>query len=172
MQIGENCVKKYISIIICTVIAIAWVGFIWSNSAKTGEESGEASSQVHEVVNDVAQSVGVEEPISERTVRKSAHFGEYMILGLIVCIDMIFISKVFLSRSVKMRSLSLLAALPFSAAIAMIDEFVIQKNTDGRGPSFTDVLIDMSGVSLGVICILVGFLVAVYIAYRRKKVHN
>ena len=164
--------KKYISIIIFTIIALVWVGFIWSNSAKTGEESGEASSQVHEVVNEVAQSVGVEEPISERTVRKSAHFGEYMVLGIIVCIDMIFVSKVFLSRSVKLRSLSLLAALPFSAAVALIDEFVIQKNTNGRGPSFTDVLIDMSGVSLGVICILVGFLVAVYIAYRRKKVHN
>ena len=164
--------KKYISIIICTIIALVWVGFIWSNSAKTGEESGEASSQVHEVVNEVAQSVGVEEPISERTVRKSAHFGEYMVLGIIVCIDMIFVSKVFLSRSVKLRSLSLLAALPFSAAVALIDEFVIQKNTNGRGPSFTDVLIDMSGVSLGVICILVGFLVAVYIAFRRKKVHN
>ena len=164
--------KKYISIIICTLIALGWVIFIWSNSAKTGEESGKASSQVHEVVNEVAQNVGIEEPISERTVRKSAHFGEYMILGLIVCIDMIFISNVFFNRSVTTRSLSLLVSIPFSVIIAMIDEFVIQGSTEGRGPSFTDVLIDLSGTTLGFILILIGFLIAVCVANRREKVHS
>ena len=164
--------KKYISIIICTLTALGWVIFIWSNSAKTGEESGKASSQVHEVVNEVAQNVGIEEPISERTVRKSAHFGEYMILGLIVCIDMIFISNVFFNRSVTTRSLSLLVSIPFSVIIAMIDEFVIQGSTEGRGPSFTDVLIDLSGTTLGFILILIGFLIAVCVANRREKVHS
>lgn len=164
--------KKYISIIICTLIALGGVIFIWSNSAKTGEESGKASSQVHEVVNEVAQNVGIEEPISERTVRKSAHFGEYMILGLIVCIDMIFISNVFFNRSVTTRSLSLLVSIPFSVIIAMIDEFVIQGSTEGRGPSFTDVLIDLSGTTLGFILILIGFLIAVCVANRRKKIHS
>ena len=164
--------KKYISIIICTLIALGWVIFIWSNSAKTGEESGKASSQVHEVVNEVAQNVGIEEPISERTVRKSAHFGEYMILGLIVCVDMIFISNVFFNRSVTARSLSLLVSIPFSVTIAMIDEFVIQGSTEGRGPSFTDVLIDLSGTTLGFILILIGFLIAVCVANRREKVHS
>lgn len=164
--------KKYIAIIICTLVSLAWVGFIWSNSAKTGEASGKASSQVHETVNEIAQSVGIEEPISEHTVRKSAHFGEYMILALIVCVDMIFVSKVFLSRSIRTRSISLLAAIPFAALIALVDEFIIQKSTEGRGPSFIDVLIDLSGATLGAIIILSGFLIAVCVINKRNKIHS
>ena len=164
--------KKYIPIIICTVLALCWTGFIWSNSAKTGEESGEASSQVYEVVNEVAQSVGIQEPISERTIRKGAHFTEYMVLGLIVCTDMVFISRLFQSGSLKIRALSLCLAIPFSAVIALIDEFAIQMNTVGRGPSFTDVLIDISGAALGLVFVLCGFLVAVYALRKRKKIHN
>lgn len=164
--------KKYIPIIICTVLVLGWIGFIWSNSAKTGEESGEASSQVYEVVNEVAQSIGIQEPISERTIRKGAHFTEYMVLGLIVCIDMVFISSLLWSGSLKTRSVFLGAAIPFSAVIALIDEFAVQMNTVGRGPSFTDVLIDLSGATLGFVLVLFGFLVVVYALRKRKKIHN
>ncbi len=160
--------KKYISIIICTVVALVWVGFIWSNSAKTGEESGKASSQVHEVVNEVAQSVGIEEPISERTVRKGAHFTEYMILGLIVCADVLLISKLLPKPSTKYRALTSILTLPFCAAVAFIDEFIVQGSTEGRGPSFIDVLIDMSGVAVGTVILLAVFLIVCYISYKRR----
>lgn len=160
--------KKYIPIIICTIAALLWVGFIWSNSAKTGEESGKASSQVHEIVNEVAQSVGIDKPISERTVRKGAHFTEYMILGLIVCADVLFASKLFSKLLLKHRAMFSVLTLPLCAAVALVDEFIVQGNTQGRGPSFIDVFIDMSGVTMGTVILLSAFLIVCLIAYKRR----
>ena len=145
--------KKYIVVIILTALAVVWAGFILAQSMETGEESSELSGQVCEVVNEVAQDLGAQEPISEHTIRKTAHFGEYMILGVILCADIVAINKV--RRGRLLRSIPFLPiSLVFAIVVAIVDEFVVQANTEGRGPAFTDVLIDAAGATTSILCFL------------------
>ena len=165
--------KKYIVFIILMLLVICWVGFIWGNSMKDGTQSGAESSKVCEVVNDVSQSLGVEEPISEHTVRKSAHFGEYMVLGFLVCADMVALCAARSPRREWVRILLLSISVPFSALVASIDEFCIQANVEGRGPAFTDVLIDTAGaLSALAITVLIIYIVQLFKKIKRKPKKN
>lgn len=161
--------KKYIFVAICSLAVLLWIGFIWSNSAQTGEESGETSSQVQEVINEIAESIGIEEPISEHTVRKSAHFTEYLVLALLICIDAALLSHACFVSYPLHTTLLMLSALPMGFAVALVDEFLIQASTDGRGPSFTDVLIDLGGAAVGALLSLAVFF-AVYTILRRTAI--
>ena len=144
--------KRYIAVAICSVAAIIWIGFIWSNSAKTGEESGEMSSQVQELIVEVFEQIDIDPPTTEHTVRKGAHFFEYFVLGALLSIDIIFIFSLFMRRRFFFGGLMIFISLPVSFIVALVDEFVVQKATEGRGPSFVDVLIDMSGALLAALC--------------------
>ena len=155
--------KKYIFVIIFTLAVVLWVGFIFSNSAQTGEESGATSSDVQEAINGILHSLGIDLSLSEHFIRKAAHFTEYMILGFIVCFDVSAILKLFDAKKLKSRALALSLAVPFSAAVALIDEFVVQRATEGRGPSFVDVRIDTCGAALGVIIVLIAVFFSAYL---------
>ncbi len=159
--------KRYIAVAICSVAVILWVGFIWSNSAKTGEESGEMSEQVQEVIVEVSEQLNVDVPTTEHAVRKGAHFFEYTVLGVLLAVDMTFICALFSRGKFLVDVLRIFIALPISFSVALIDEFVIQKSTDGRGPSFGDVMIDMSGTLLAVVCVVLVLALARYIAFKR-----
>ena len=161
--------KKYIAVAICSLAVVLWVGFIWSNSAKTGEESGEMSSQVQEVIVEVSEKLDMDVPTTERTVRKSAHFLEYMVLGLLLGADMALICALLSRKTLLSDILRILIALPVSFSVALIDEFVIQKATEGRGPSFIDVLIDTSGNILGILIIILALLLTRHILRKRAE---
>ncbi|MBQ8140724.1 MAG: VanZ family protein [Clostridia bacterium] len=163
--------KKYILItliIVCTLAVILWVSFIWSNSGESAEESGAKSEEVQEIVNEVAQSIGIEEPISEHTVRKTAHFGEYAILGALLACDALAVSYLSERRALPIILSKLSSALPIAFAVALIDEFAVQSRSEGRGPLFTDVLIDLSGAFVGTACVAVIFLIIHLVIKKRK----
>ena len=159
--------KKYIAVAICSVAVILWVAFIWSNSAKTGEESGEMSSQVQEVIVEVSEALNVDVPTTEHAVRKGAHFLEYTVLGALLGVDIVLICALFSKGKFLLDILRLFISLPVAFSVALIDEFVIQRATEGRGPSFTDVLIDMSGALLATVCIILILALVRYIAVKR-----
>ena len=62
-------ILRVLRIAIPLLLTLLWLGFIFGNSLKDAQASSEQSSQVQEIVNNVASSVGVKEPISESTVR-------------------------------------------------------------------------------------------------------
>lgn len=159
--------KKYIAVAICSIAVILWVAFIWSNSAKTGEESGEMSSQVQEVIVEVSEALDIDVPTTEHTVRKGAHFLEYAVLGALIGVDIILICALFLRGKFWLEVLKICVSLPVVFSVALIDEFVIQRATEGRGPSFTDVLIDMSGALLATVCVVLILALMRYLAFRR-----
>ncbi len=141
--------KKYIPFIIFCLLTLLCVAFIFSNSAKTGEESGNASSSVLEFIKKAFASLGIDADISERFVRKFAHFCEYMLLSLLVCADVLSFIKGFMS-SERVYPYFVLAPI-FAFCVACVDEFCVQASTLGRGPSFTDVCIDTSGAVVGAV---------------------
>lgn len=160
--------KKYILVIIVSALLLGWISFIWSNSMQTGESSGEMSSEVTDRINEIAEPV-LSEPLSEKTVRKSAHFTEYMILGVIASIDAVLVAHAFSRRSPLIISLSMIGSVLLAFLVAVIDEFAIQAITEGRGPLWRDVGIDSAGAATGALLCVAIFLLAYYFAEFRKK---
>lgn len=159
-----STVKK---IILCVfiILTVAWVGFIFANSLDSGPESSEKSSAVTEAVNEVADSVGIDKPIKESTVRNMAHFLEFAVLSLLICADMALLT--YLRRSPwRTGAVYLMAAAPICCLVACVDE-LIQKFSAGRAAQFSDVLTD----TLGAICSMVLF-ISVYTLIFVLKQHK
>ena len=74
-------------------------------------------------------------------VRKLAHLTEYAVLALLASRAFLTSSKEFLQRR------WLAASLALAAALALLDE-LNQKYTPGRGGTFWDSLLDVTGASL------------------------
>ena len=149
-------------------LTVLWVGFIFANSMDNGVESGKKSSTVTVIVNEVAESVGIDEEIPESTVRNMAHFGEFAVLSLFVCADLALLSFV---RSADWRraAVTLMTSAPICCLAACVDE-LIQKFSAGRAAQLSDVLTD----TLGAICGMAEFILF-YIAIRavkKKAAHN
>lgn len=125
---------------LATALLIANLVLIWGNSLLPGEISGAISGFVRDLIDwllpgDSSPGQG------HGLLRKLAHFTEFASLGMILT----WIT-ILLERS---HPLALVAGF----AAACIDE-TIQIFVPDRGPAFTDVLIDTSGVLTGLLLLL------------------
>ena len=133
---------------VCVTLLALNVAFIWGNSLLPGEVSGAISQWIGRVL---AAILGLENPgTGHGLLRKLAHFTEFACLGGL------------LTWLAAMFGKSFLLALAGGFAVACVDE-TIQCFVPGRGPAFTDVLIDTAGALLGICVLLVG-----YKLYRNK----
>lgn len=137
--------------VIVTAAFLACVLFIWHNSMETAEVSAGRSGRVTEVVNEVLDSMG-REPVTEHFVRKSAHFSEYALEGVLT----VLLFVVYYLKPAKSMWASALTGL----VTATVDES-IQFFSAGRAPGFLDVCIDMAGFICGMlfmfaVCRLIG----------------
>ena len=161
---------RVIRIAIPLLLTLLWLGFIFGNSLKDATASSEQSGRVHEIVNEVASSVGIEEPISEQTVRTMAHFTEFAILGALLCLNLWSIGLPTLRRKQPWDLLWLTLSLPISFLLACLDEF-LQTFSEGRACDFLDVLTDTAGAALGVFGSMALFLL-IRIAWIKKPTHT
>ena len=123
-----------------TALLILNLAVIWGNSLLPGEISGAISGFVRDLIalllpGDSAPGQG------HGLLRKLAHFTEFASLGMILAWIMGMLSK------------PIPLALACGFAAACIDE-TIQMFVPDRGPAFTDVLIDTSGVLTGLLLLL------------------
>ncbi len=150
------------------IITALWLGFIYSNSLKSGTESSSDSGKVQEIVNDVASNMGYEKPVSEKFIRKSAHFTEFAVLSTLICFDMWAFGLISHKKRLYISALFILSSIPVSAVFASIDEF-LQSFSVERGPSVTDVLIDTSGAAFASLAFLLLFTLFVFILKKFIK---
>lgn len=143
--------RKYMILGLLT-LAILWTAFIFSRSMQTGAESSEASGRLAAFL----QSLLGEIPVSEYFIRKLAHFGEYLILALPATGAAMLVGRKWLPA----------AAWGYAVLVALCDEFAVQAMTEGRGPRFTDVLIDSAGALTGVVAVILT--VVILRRFRRK----
>ena len=110
---------------------------IWGNSLLPGEISGAISGFVRDLIALLLPGDGAPDQ-GHGLLRKLAHFTEFTSLGIILTWIMLLLQK------------PIPLALAGGFAAACIDE-TIQIFVPDRGPSFTDVLLDTSGVLAGVL---------------------
>lgn len=131
-------IKIYRKIIAFIVLVLFCTAFIFSNSLKNSEESHKDSAGIVEEVAD--KIVPNNEVDWNCVVRKGAHLFEFFVVGIVT----LFLS----SRLQKKRRNVIICAFTYVVLIAFADEF-IQRFT-GRSLRFSDVIIDVSGVALGI----------------------
>lgn len=124
-----------------TVCAAATIVFIFRNSAQIGELSSNRSQQVMEWMNRFFSRAGLAFSLTEHQVRKLAHLSEYMLLGF----WLMLVLRVYTRRILTHLTVPLFLGL----LIPVVDE-TIQLFTPGRSGEIKDVLIDFSGVLLGI----------------------
>ncbi|MGN1344627.1 MAG: VanZ family protein [Traorella sp.] len=116
------------------VLLIGWICFIFSNSLVVGHQSSEYSQgisyQLYCFLN-----LGFDFEFFHSLIRKSAHFIEYLILGLLAYTT----SKDFKK------------AMLIGVLVACFDE-TIQLFVDGRSGQFSDVVLDSMGVCCALGC--------------------
>ena len=166
----EKTAKKYVQFVLRIVLTVACVimlGFIFSNSLKTAEQSTAQSSTVVDAVQKVAQAVAPESKIANATgdaydrlheqVRSWAHFFEFLALGALF-------GWCYFSYTLQKRYLYVSACAVI--IVPVIDE-LLQIFSAGRGFSFADVLVDVCGGLVGIGVAAVTVLLGLVI-YRKK----
>ena len=102
----------------------------------TGTESKEQSSRVVEISQKIISTFDKDAVVKQSTVRTSAHFFEFFVLG-----GLYYLGTYFLNKRSK---LYLLTSVSLSLFTALIDE-TLQLNVSGRGAEVTDIWVDFSG---------------------------
>lgn len=124
------------------LLTLLFVLVIWGNSLVPGEGSGSLSLAVMEAVHSVLRSVGLPyEWVTNFLVRKTAHFTEYFVLGLIAS------QALDPKRAVSRGSIAATAVL--CAFVPSVDE-TIQLFVAGRAGQVADVLLDCCGAATAI----------------------
>lgn len=126
--------------VIFALIFVTILIFIWGNSSKSFESSQQISGFVTQRINALLEPL-VGQSIRNSTIRKCAHVAEYAVLGGVM------IS--FLTAGKRRNLQSLFNCLFVGLSVAVLDETI--QIFSNRGSSVLDVLLDFSGVCMGVI---------------------
>lgn len=129
---------------LCIVLLLINVLFIWGNSCLPGSVSGAISRWLKNVLSFLFSGGSSNSDTGHGLLRKLAHFTEFACLGAL------------LAWLLGMLRRKLFWALPCGFLIACADE-TIQRFVPDRGPAFKDVLIDTSGVLVGIGLLFLGY---------------
>lgn len=150
--------KLLISRIVMTVLTLLFIAFIFGNSLRTADASSEQSEGILEFINRILCSINADWSVDQFIVRKLAHFSEFALLGaLLTATVYLYIGK---------RLKSALIALPVGACVGVCDE-LLQTVSEGRSCELRDMLIDSSGVVVGVL--LASLIITLIIRLKKKR---
>ena len=135
--------KKAIQILLA-VLLLATVAFIWSNSLPSILESKATSLEIVEVVKPVLEPIVGPGNVTDRLVRKLAHFVEFGVLGCELMLLVIVRKRRGLQPIVNCLFAGLL--------VAVIDETI--QIFSGRGSQVQDIWLDFASAVTGIIFVL------------------
>jgi len=126
---------------IWTLTVILYVGFIFHNSLTPADESSRQSGGVLQIILQFVEWLGMEGSwITEHLVRKTAHFAEYTLLGILLGTAL----RQYPAGVAMRRILQCWVG----NVIPLVDE-TLQLFTEGRSGQISDVWLDMAGVFAG-----------------------
>lgn len=169
----KNSVGIWIVRVILLALIIFWMSIIFGFSAEDGESSQSLSDKITIKVVQVIEpgydslKADAQQAIFDKVsffVRKTGHFGEYAILGLLMTGLILTFEKIRVIKKaeLKMMLISAIICMIYAATDELHQGFVA-----GRSPKILDVLIDTSGALAGT-----GFLMIIWILINRKRRQN
>lgn len=141
---------------ICISLLVLNLAFIWGNSLVPAHLSARFSAWVKELLQGMWGNGMPGTPSGDGLLRKFAHFTEFTFLGIWL--------YWLCSMLGKKPWISFLCGFLAACTDEMIQCFV-----PGRGPAFRDVMIDTSGVLLGILLLVAGHQLHKYYLKRRTK---
>ena len=145
------------------VLIVLTLAFIWGHSLMDAETSSQESGLVTRLITPVLELILGKGNVTELFVRKLAHFSEFALLGMELCL--------FFTGKRQRKRDGLLLALAHGLFAALVDETV--QIFSGRGPMIQDVWIDFSGVTTGAVFQMAVFVICLKIvAAQRKKMRE
>ena len=157
-----------VRVILIALIAL-WMSTIFGFSAENGEQSQSLSDKITVQVVHILKSDYEDMDVKAKEeyfntvsffVRKTGHFGEYGILGVLISTFLLTFEKI---RN-KKRYIVILITTIIGMVYASSDE-VHQNFVEGRSPKVMDVCIDTTGCFMGVVFVtIICFLIC-----RRKR---
>ena len=141
------------------ILIILTLAFIWCHSLMDAEMSSEESGFVTQLITPILELIVGKGNVTEHFVRKLAHFSEFALLGMELCLF-------FTGRKQRKRD-GLLLALAHGLFAALVDETV--QIFSGRGPMIQDVWIDFSGVTAGACFQMAVFVICLKIVAEQRK---
>lgn len=139
--------------IVWTALTVLFTLFIFINSMLPASQSAVGSGNVLAFLQ---RFIGENSGVTEHLVRKTAHFVEYLVLGMLLILTV----RSYVDRIFEHIFIPLFAGL----AIPVVDEF-IQLFVEGRSGQVDDVMLDFVGVLTGMAVVLL----VVYIKNRFFK---
>lgn len=127
--------RKYI----WTIIYIAFIIFIFSNSMQVATESARRSEGV---LHYLQEFVG-KEWLTDHIVRKAAHFSEFAVLGMLGVRCMQDYTKHYIMPAL------------FSGLLTALTDETIQLFVEGRSGQVSDVWLDFGGCCFGVVVVMI-----------------
>lgn len=159
-QLNKNKILN-ILIVIFVLLSLFIVGYIFSNSFDSVEQSNEKSENISSKVQQVVDpQKKIPQSEFHKYVRKGAHVTEFCALGF--CVGMVFLLIFY-----KTKKRFLVTPFVFCAGVGAVDEY-IQKFT-ARGSQISDVLIDIAGSVLGLAFVLAFSVLITLFANRREN---
>ena len=173
MAVAPQNKRQVIAVVVSCTLLVLWCAFIFYMSAQPADDSTAISNEFSfQFLSIVWPDFSTMSPADQQywcdtidhPVRKLAHFSEYALLGVLmanVCLRAARLAR----RDAAERGMLKAGALSWAIATcyAATDEFH-QMFVPGRACLITDVLIDSSGVALGVVL----FCVCWRVAQRRR----
>ncbi|MCD6551188.1 VanZ family protein [Thermotoga sp.] len=168
--------KKALAVLILT---LSWIGLVFYFSSQPSNISAEQSGAVYRFLKKLDNILDITQtewykglraflirwwfpnknPTGEDLVRKSAHFGLYLVLGaLFFCLGWLY-SKRYV--------FSVLLGISLPTVIAVLDEY--NQSFRNRGSSLYDVIIDMNGAISGMTASLIVILALRLISWLHNK---
>lgn len=133
--------------ILCSLLLIAVLSFIWGNSLANGADSGAMSGRILAWINKLLHLGEDSAEILHLVIRKMAHFTEFACLGLLLT---------WLFGMMGEKKGHLFCMPLFCGMLAACVDETIQVFVPDRGPSPIDIWIDTCGVTAGIIALLIG----------------
>lgn len=126
---------------IWNLVAVIYICIIYGHSLMPADQSSAESGFVLQKLLGLFDAVGISGAwLSEHLVRKTAHFMEYAVVGLLL--------RPLLKTNGLLARYGVMAAVFFGFLIPFVDE-TIQLFVEGRAGQISDVWLDISGVLTG-----------------------
>lgn len=169
----KNRLGVWILRIVLMILIVFWMNVIFGFSAEDGEQSQSLSDKITiEVVQIIEPDYASLDTLTRQKlfnnvsfcVRKTGHFGEYGILGLLIAGLLLTFEKI---RSMKKVELKIALSTAVICMVYAATDEIHQGFVDGRSPKVMDVLIDTSGAFVGA-----AFLLIIWFLLDRKRRQN